>query len=821
MITLALLAQLTVALTAPDTVQARTPFTVVVEVGTPATKRAIVRPPDLAPFMVLRRAQLEGVDSVGPAARAAGRQWRRAEHRFTLLAPEGGRFGFSPFLVDVDGVVTRTRALAIVVQEAPAGPASPRVVARAPVDPARAVDVHAMLSADTVWRGQQLSYSVGVFLDELARTRLRRNPEFVPPEVRGAISFPLRRVERANFVRDVGGKRYTAYVFERALFPVTAGTLRIPAARLTYALPQGPGYFSREEPFTIFAESASVVVREPPLAGRPGDWRGAVGSLTATSRVDTTRTRRGASVVVTLRVSGAGNIELLPRPAFTLPWGSVVTGPERVALDSAGPLLRGTKEFDWIVTPADSGSLVIPRVRFPFFDPATAAYRVAETPPMTLTVAADAAADVAIGDAVRVGDAAVVLEAPFEPRGAARPSGRGARVPPEAWGALLGGVLATMALLLWPAARRRAAVPLGARERLRGAPAATDARSAGTLRRAFLDALSQRLGLVDGLADPTTLARQARRAGARPATVDGLVTAMRTLDRVAFGGGTSGEAPPAPATLLALVDALEGETVPPAAASPAPPVPSVPSVPARGVAARVAIAIALATAWGAAPSLEAQPSDDPAIAAYAAGRFADARDAWLDRAERTPVDVDAWVNAGLAAWRIADTATATWAWHRALRLAPADAELRRAMARLPPASVSGEASVLPIPPWWVLGGAYGALLIAAALAWGARRGTGGRARAWALLAASALLAGAAWGLERRLEAPGLAVARVETVARRDPVMTADPVIAVPAGELLTLVASRHGWWRVRVAGARDGWVPAGQLGLLDRTARGR
>ncbi|MCU0648725.1 MAG: BatD family protein, partial [Gemmatimonadaceae bacterium] len=237
--------QLTVALTAPDTVNARTPFTITLEVGTVAGRTIRIEPPRFAPFTTLKVARLVGRDSTGPAARAARRVWERHETRFTLQAPTAGRFGFSPFVIRADATVMRSRALAFVVQDvAPPAPRA-RVLTSAPVNPARPVDVHAVASADTVWRGQQVTYSVGVFLDDFARTRLRRNPEFVPPEVRGALSYPLRGTGRATFSRTVGGKNYSAYVFERALFPVAAGELRIPAARLTYALPQGPGYFSR------------------------------------------------------------------------------------------------------------------------------------------------------------------------------------------------------------------------------------------------------------------------------------------------------------------------------------------------------------------------------------------------------------------------------------------------------------------------------------------------------------------------------------------------------------------------------------------------
>jgi hypothetical protein len=438
--------QLTVALSAPDTVNARTPFTITLEVGTVAGRTIRVEPPRFAPFTMVKVATLVGRDSTGPAARAARRAWERHEMRYTLQAPAAGRFGFSPFVIRADATVMRSRALAFVVQEvAPPAPRG-RVLTSAPVNPARPVDVHAVASADTVWRGQQVTYSVGVFLDDFARTRLRRNPEFVPPEVRGALSYPLRGTGRATFSRVVGGKNYSAYVFERALFPVAAGELRIPAARLTYALPQGPGYFSREESYALAAESLLVVVREPPLDGRPGDWRGAVGRLTATARVDTARARTGEPVVLTLRVAGAGNIELLPRPPLGLPWGTLVNGSERVSIDSTGPALRGVKEFDWLLTPRDTGVVTVPPIRYPYFDPQQTAYRVAETAPLSMTVREGTATTVVTGtDSVGTSASTAVASAPFDVL-APRPSSATVRSSPWRW--LTGALLAIAALCL-------------------------------------------------------------------------------------------------------------------------------------------------------------------------------------------------------------------------------------------------------------------------------------------------------------------------------------------------------------------------------------
>ena len=44
----------------------------------------------------------------------------------------------------------------------------------------------------------------------------------------------------------------------------------------------------------------------------------------------------------------------MPRPAVRVPWGQLVAAEERVKLDSSATMIRGSKEFDWVITPARS-----------------------------------------------------------------------------------------------------------------------------------------------------------------------------------------------------------------------------------------------------------------------------------------------------------------------------------------------------------------------------------------------------------------------------------------------------------------------------------
>ena len=103
-----------------------------------------------------------------------------------------------------------------------------------------------------------------------------------------------------------------------------------------------------------------LIAVEPPLSGRPADYGGAVGDLRVAARLDTVGSRVGDPMTLTLRVSGTGNVKLFPRPAFGLPWASLVKGDERVQVDTAARRIAGAKEFDWVLTPRIAGELDLP-----------------------------------------------------------------------------------------------------------------------------------------------------------------------------------------------------------------------------------------------------------------------------------------------------------------------------------------------------------------------------------------------------------------------------------------------------------------------------
>lgn len=738
------------------------------------------------------------------------------------------------------------------------------ILDRVRVNAQRPIDFHAIALPETVYVGQQATYQVAVLLSPDARSRLRRNPEFLPPELRGLLAYELGTPIRVA-PRSFGTATFEAHVFQRALFPVAAGRHTVPAPQLTYALPQSASYFSREEQFMVRAESAAFIARPLPLEGRPEDFSGAVGVFKAAVRMDTVAARVGDPLVLTLRVQGVGNVKLLPRPSIEIDWASAVPGSERVAVDSSGPLVRGTKEFDWILTPARDGRVTVPVLRYTYFDPYTARYAAAESEPVAVDVRPGTLATV---DEREPG--ALLSLRPLDGAVASPVRWTGHGLPPSAWWWwIVVALLAPIPALWWSRPRRasaggRAVPPRALPEPTgdtSGAPHSATAYGADGLRhaadervreavravrRTFLETLASRFAQSpQSLVSRRYVARLLRRSGVTRATTRDALALLEQLDERGFAPAASGhESSASAAEGLArdLLRRIDDEAVP------------------RGArldrSAMILLVVTLGGAHlfaaastghaqgrssavseaGSASAESDQAESDPSAAAseaYARRSYAEAAQRFAALAEVSPNAPDILANWGTAAWAAGDTVSAVIAWQRAARIEPLAVDLQERIGLLPAGARGGIADVpmIPVPlllrlavggwllGWMIFGGiAYrtrAASGAAAELAFDATRtGRWMRSSAQLLLLLGVAAGGAAWWGMRVMDASALAVVTRPETMRIAPGMEADAMGGVTTGDVVRIEDSRDVWQRVVHADGRRGWLPAYRLTML-------
>ena len=787
---LPLLAQLTITVAAPDTVSVLEPIMLTVEMSAPSTRPPRLVAPDFAELSVGRTTASTYVERSTGAARV------HVEIRYVLEAARPGEYVIAPFEARLGGESARSRVTRIVVRgpSGAAGVTVPPIVTKAPFDATASVSVAATVSPDTVYIGEQTTYQVAVFIDEAIRNRLRRNPGFTPPELRGMLAYDLSPLRGVLPSRRVGDRRFEPHLYQRAVFPLVAGRHVIPPAELHYALPLSYSFFSREEGRVLRTDSVVLIARETPVEGRPANFSGAVGELSIAAAIRPARARVGDPAVLTLKVSGTGNINMLPRPTVHLPWGLLIPAQERVTIDRSSEIIRGAKEFDWVITPQLAGQQELPAIQYPFFNPRTEQYEIAVSSADTLTIVPGSL----VGDEQPAADTTPLLPL--------RTVYRGEQGVPlhsrDGYWLLLATAPLPAALVAFLRRPRRRRVPTAASV-LRGLGARRSRLTAGEVRRAYVNALAQRLHLSAGmLATRTDFARALRRAGVSSQTTEAASELLAELDGAAYGTR--------PAALSALLDraqksyrAVDAEartfTAPPAAV----------------MSVLVCVALSL-TAVGGLEAVSRQSTAElfeRGAQEYRERRFVDAVRSFGELTEAAPDAPDGWANFGTAAWASGDTAAAVVGWQRALRLEPIAVDVRARLALVQSTSVRSFAWVPPvsmtmmavaIAVLWL-----GAWLLALVRAAGQPR-VGRNAVGAMALAALLLIAGGVL-LDERLAARRLSVVGETTMLRSLPALGGDAVLNVRPGEVVRTLSRRGEWVLVQLDRGREGWIEAPML----------
>jgi hypothetical protein len=787
---LAFAAQLSIVAHAPDTVMACEAVEISVAVSAPGRNAPEVRAPSLAPFDVLRSS---GVPHVTYDPRGSGSVI--AEYRYLLTTDREGTFTIPSFETRMGSAVARTRPLEISVRPPGRGGNIPTVVARARVDTSLEVNFRALTLPETVFVGQQANYEVAVFLNTVVRDRLRRNPTFFPPDMQSMLAYDL-PVRGDPPRRQVGSGCFDVLVYQRALFPLMAGRFAIPPAQLVYSLPLSASFFSREETHELQTDSTLIVAVEPPASGRPADYGGAVGNLRVAARLDTNATRVGDPLLLTLRVSGTGNVKLFPRPAIGVSWGTLVKGDERVRVDTTARRIAGTKEFDWVLTPRIAGELDLPPIRYPYFNPDSRRYEVASTTTAHVRIGAGSLAN---ADTTRT---EVLLPLRTRYRG---PTTAPLHEHPVFWAFL--ALVPVPALSLGSRGRRRRDTARTGTAAMRLTALVRDAElstNASSIRRAYTGALAERLGLeAESFTRPGALARVLRRRGVSTEIAVDAEQFLRQLDEAAFSssGALPGDAAARAAQIYKSVndEALARNHF---------------GLPALCIVGLVAAGVATAHAYDV---TTAQRAFDRGVEAYQHHDFVAAREAFVTATAAEPRAPDAWADLGTASWAVADTARSVAAWQRALRLEPFASDVRERVELAHALSWTSAGYVPPFPASWL----FNAAAAIWCLAWGraayrvSTRARVDRRSVMTLSAVAVVLAIAGFALADRMSGRRLGVLRTTASLRGDPELSGERGATAIIGEVVRVTGRQGAWTRVVLDDGRDGWLENSALLSLD------
>jgi len=724
-------------------------------------------------FVVVSRTEGTSVNPDATVSRSTTIQLR-------LRAIRAGLWKFGPFQARQGDTIAEVGALTVRVTDrgsaAVAAQINPRIrrlleQARPPTAPGK-VGLSLLVSATDVTVGEQVDIVTAAWFPRDLRLRLRRAPTLVPPAVEGMWSYPQPAPVGIAASRQVGGMWYDLFVAHQVAFPVRSGELAIAPAQMQYSVPLALQFFSQEERFSVSSDSGRISVRPIPAEGRPSGFAGAVGTDLALERVVSPATARAREPVqVTLVIAGKGNVTLWPSPEMSWPAGSRAY-PDLVEErpETRNGVVAGKKSFGFTLVADAVGTLVLPAVEYSYFDLGTQRFRIATLPAVLLPVAEPATlAEGALPPPLLQAGRSLV---PADLANLPGPAGWFliAIGPPLVWGVVR---------LVRRRIRRPARGPVSRRLTARTVEIELD-------------------GLVTSLApaavvsgDDSDVTAALRAAGLEPETVRQLLDLRAMLRERRYAPSQEGHDD----LIVAQWDALRSQL-------------------AGGERRRrvshgllTVLVLSLLTP----PAATAQSPSGEAL--YESGALSAARAAFAARAHAQPDVAAHWYNLGATDYRLGDAVLASAEWRRALRLAPRNAGIHRALQLTPPPDPVS-ARRLWTAPFTPAESALAALLLWL-VAWIGLFVRPARPARWLWVGSAALLLGAGtlWLHHRYAQPVALLVESVPL--RVSPHGRGSALATLDEGQAVLQLGSQRGWLLVRDPAGRLGWIPAGAVVPVD------
>ena len=336
------------------------------------------------------------------------------------------------------------------------------------------------------------------------------------------------QVAQDDYTETVDSREYRVVELRTVLFPTIVGTVPINSAALTV----GTGTSGDQS----LLESSPMIVEVRPLPpGAPAEFTGAVGRFDISGQVDAATGRVNEPMQITATVSGEGNIEALPAPAWPEFDGwRAIESPADVSTQVVAGQVTGNRTDKIVLVPERAGELAIPEIAYTYFDPNLEQYVRLATSAAAISIA-EGDAPSAAPPQTTIGVTEAPAETEMRPIKAVPPSLRqaggnltGSAAYWAAWGIPL---LAIAGALFWQ--RRQAALEAGRAEALRKS-ALPDARS--SLTRAVASGNDPRIAAAEVLLSyisarlETPLAGQTREALLRQLRDAGVSSGL--MDRV-------------------------------------------------------------------------------------------------------------------------------------------------------------------------------------------------------------------------------------------------------------------------------------------------
>lgn len=260
------------------------------------------------------------------------------------------------------------------------------------------VFIEAKADKKQAYTGEAVKFSVLFY----TRVPFLSQPQYIPPNTSG---FWQEELPQATYQANIKGLAYQVTEIPLTLFPTAPGKLKVGSAKIQLELDRGdmgsldpfdPQFFQRffgmgaGETHLLQTEPVEITALPLPEDIRPKDFSGAVGQFTIEASLDKNNLKVGESLVLTVTISGEGNIRSLPSPLYPNLEGLFrnYETEKSETVSKQGGKITGAKTYKLLLIPQVPGnpSLTIPPIRFVYFDPKAKGYMRRQTQALSAEV---------------------------------------------------------------------------------------------------------------------------------------------------------------------------------------------------------------------------------------------------------------------------------------------------------------------------------------------------------------------------------------------------------------------------------------------------
>jgi hypothetical protein len=323
---------------------------------------------------------------------------RSITYSYYLQPKREGKFSIGSASIQVDGETLRTNSLNITVKKGGRGQSRNNQQKKKQSIEEKIEDnlfLKLYVNDTEVYQGEQITATYKLYTRfQIGRTRLSETPSFT-----GFWSEDIQQPKNLEFKRESYQEKQfkTAALSSVALFPQRTGTLELDPMKLETRV-RVPVKKRRRSVFDKFFgsykdvkyefKSNRVKVNVKPLPpNKPKSFSGAVGDFNYDVTLDRKTTEVDEPITISVRISGQGNLKLMDAPKLDLPSEFEVYDPKINAnVSNNGGKIHGSKTYDFLVVPRNSGEYKLPSLTFSYFDTKEETYKTVQSPEHMITV---------------------------------------------------------------------------------------------------------------------------------------------------------------------------------------------------------------------------------------------------------------------------------------------------------------------------------------------------------------------------------------------------------------------------------------------------